>query len=215
MERIKPSPAFTNIGVDYFGPYATKGEVQKRTRGKGYGIIFSCDVSRAVHLDIVPDYSTTSSLQALRRFASIRGWPSKIHSDPGSQLCAASNELKRVVRDLDWDEIQQYGHRKGTTWSFSPADAPWHNGSTEALVKTTKRALNATIGEQVFTFSEFQTVMFEVAQIVNQRPIGRKPTSPHEGPYLCPNDLLLGRSTASIPQGPYNNDLTGSNSFRP
>ena len=66
MERIKPSPAFTHVGVDYFGPYATKGEVQKRTRGKGYGIIFSCDVSRAVHLDIVPDYSTISFLQALR-----------------------------------------------------------------------------------------------------------------------------------------------------
>ncbi len=73
VERIKPSPAFTNVGVDYFGPYATKGEVQKRTRGKCYGIIFSCDVSRAVHLDIVPDYSTISFMQALQRFASIRG----------------------------------------------------------------------------------------------------------------------------------------------
>ena len=48
--------------------------------------------------------------------------------------------------------------------------------------------------------------MFEVAQIVNQRPIGRKPTSIDEPPYLSPNDLLLGRSTNLIPQGPFDND---------
>ena len=34
IERIKPSPAFSNVGIDYFGPFATKGEVQKRTRAK-------------------------------------------------------------------------------------------------------------------------------------------------------------------------------------
>ena len=135
LERIKPSPAFQNVGIDYFGPYATRGEVQKRTRGKAYGIIFSCDVSRAVHLDIVPDYSTASFLQALRRFSSIRGWPQKIHSDRGSQLSAASAELRKVMKGLDWEEIQRYGHQQGNTWSFSPADAPWHNDSTEALVK--------------------------------------------------------------------------------
>ena len=32
VERIKPSPAFFNIGIDYFRPYVIKGEVQKRTR---------------------------------------------------------------------------------------------------------------------------------------------------------------------------------------
>ena len=39
--------------------------------------------------------------------------------------------------------------------------------------------------------------------MVNQRPIGRHPTDPDEGSYLCPNDLLLGRSTPDVPQGPF------------
>ena len=77
------------------------------------------------------------------------------------------------------------------------------NGVTEALVKSVKNALNAAIGDQIMRFSELQTVMFEVAQIVNQRPIGRHPTSAEDGSYLCPNDLLLGRSSAKIPQGPF------------
>ena len=39
--------------------------------------------------------------------------------------------------------------------------------------------------------------------MVNQRPIGRNPLNPDEGTYLCPNDLLLGRCTSRVPQGPF------------
>ena len=91
----------------------------------------------------------------------------------------------------------------GSSWEFSAADAPWHNGATEALVKTVKRCLKTVIGEQVLSFSELQTVFYEVFQIVNQRPIGRKPTEPDDDVYLSPNDLLLGRSSANVPQGPF------------
>jgi hypothetical protein len=45
--------------------------------------------------------------------------------------------------------------------------------------------------------------MYEAAQLVNQRPIGNHPSDPSDGVYLCPNDLLLGRATAAIPQGPF------------
>ena len=52
-------------------------------------------------------------------------------------------------------------------------------------------------------FSELQTVIYETAQIVNQRPIGIHRTHPDDGSYLCPNDLLLGRASPEIPQGPF------------
>ena len=42
---------------------------------------------------------------------------------------------------------------------------------------------------------------FEVANLVNERPIGRHPTSTENGTYLCPNDILLGRSTPNVPSG--------------
>ena len=37
LERVKLSPAWCRTMVDIFGPYSIKGEVQKRTSGKGYG----------------------------------------------------------------------------------------------------------------------------------------------------------------------------------
>ena len=144
-----------------------------------------------------------SFLCALRRFGSLKGWPAKIHSDPGSQLQSASKELTNILKDLNWKELQSYGLQHGTEWTFSPADAPWYNGSTEALVKTTKRALQVTIGDHAFTFSEFLTIMFETADLVNQRPIGKKPQAPLESSYLCPNDLILGRASSAAPQGSF------------
>ena len=77
IERLKPCPPFTNVMLDYFGPYIIRGEVQKRTRGKCFGIIFTCMNMRAVYVDIASDYSTQGFLMVLRRFASIRGWPTK------------------------------------------------------------------------------------------------------------------------------------------
>ena len=203
IERIKPSPPFFNVGVDYFGPYSIKGEVQKRVKGKAYGAIFTCLSSRAVYVDLAKDSSTDSFLQVFRRFITIRGSPQKIFSDNGSNLVGASNELKQIVKNLNWKEIRDYGLQEGTQWTFSPGNAPWYNGATEALVKSTKRALNAMVGDILFTFSELQTALFEAAQLVNQRPIGLHPSRPDDGSYLCPNDLILGRSSSQVPQGPF------------
>ena len=87
----------------------------------------------------------------------------------------------------------------GSNWEFSAAEAPWTNGATEALVKSVKRALHTIIQDQILTFSEFQTVMYEAAELVNERPIGRTPTQPDDGSCLCPNDLLLGRASTRVP----------------
>ena len=84
--QLKPAPPFTYTMVDLFGPYIVRGEVQKRTSGKAYGVIFTDLVSRAVHIEAVYGYDTSSFLMALSTFASIRGWPEYIYSDPGSQL---------------------------------------------------------------------------------------------------------------------------------
>ena len=203
IERIKPSPPFFNIGVDYFGPYQIKGGVQKRVKGKGYGVIFTCLSARAVYVDIAQNLSTDAFLQVLRRFVTLRGWPSKIYSDKGTNLVAASNELKYTIAGLDWNSIEQYSYPHGTSWSFPPASAPWYNGATEALIKSVKKALQSSIGETVLTFGEMQTSLFEAAQLVNQRPIGVHPSRPEDGSYICPNDLILGRSSVKVPQGPF------------
>ena len=204
---------FLNTGVDYFGPYQVKGEVQKRVTGKCYGVLFVCLSSRAVYADIANDYSTDGFLHVLRRFSSVRGWPKKYFSEQGTQLVGASNELKGIFLNINWKRIVEHSSDYGSEWSFSPADAPWHNGATESLVKCTKRALNAATSGHLMRFSELQTVLFESAQLVNQRPIGRHPSHPNEESYLCPNDLLLGRSSSEVPQCAMDEKVTSCRRF--
>ena len=207
-ERLKPSPAWNSTAIDLFGPFKIRDEVKKRTFGKAYGVIFNCLSSRAVHIDIAPDYSTETFLMVFRRFVSLRGYPTQLYSDNGPQLVSANNELLNITKNFNQEQLQTFGVVEGFQWKFTPADAPWQNGISEALIKTVKRALTLAIGDNTLTFSELQTVCYEVANLVNERPIGRHPTSPEDGTYLSPNDLLLGRSSSRIPSGPFKEHLT-------
>lgn len=73
-----------------------------------YGVIFNCLSTRAVHVDLAADYSTNKFLMVLRRFVSIRGYPSKLYSDNGPQLVAANEELTNIVKGWNQEELQQF-----------------------------------------------------------------------------------------------------------
>ena len=204
LERLKPAPAWSYIGIDLFGPFSVRGDINKRSTGKVYGVVFTCLLIRAIYLDIAIDYSTDSFLMVFRRFVSLKGYPIKIYSDSGPQLVGTSNELKKIARNWDWEKIMDFGASKGIEWVFSPGDAPWWNVCVESLIKSVKKGIHHAIGMQRISFSEMLTVMFEVANLVNERPVGTKPNSASDFTYLCPNDLLLGRSSSRIPSGPWN-----------
>ena len=213
MDRLKPAPAWYSVTVDFFGPLETKGEVNKRSRGKSFGVIFTCNLVRAVHIDLSSDYSTDSFLSTLRRFMSFRGTPSIIRSDRGSQLISADKELKQMIQGLDRKQLKRYGAEKEIEWDFSPAEAPWYNGCAESMVRAAKKAMKATLKGQVLTHSELLTVLYEIANLLNERPIGRQSNDIEDGAFLCPNDLLLGRATSRIPSGPFSEYVSSKKRF--
>ena len=204
-ERLQPFPAFYHTSLDLFGPFIIRDNIKKRARSKAYGIIFNCMATRAVYLDIVDGYGTQYFLVTFRRFVTVRGYPASIRSDNLSQLVAANKELREMAKNLNWSDISQFGTTKGLTWTFNrSADAPWQNGCSEALIRLVKRALVLAIGESILTAGELQTVFFEAANLLNERPIWYKPgADPNLGSYLCPNDLILGRTGIAVPQGPF------------
>ena len=59
---------FSNSGVDFFGTFYI--EDSKGILEKHYGLIFTCMVTRAVHLETCPDLNTDTFLNAFRRFCS-------------------------------------------------------------------------------------------------------------------------------------------------
>ena len=56
--------------------------------------------SGAVHCDVVGDYSANAVIATLRKFAALRGWPTVISSDPGSQLVSAGGKLESWYQEM-------------------------------------------------------------------------------------------------------------------
>ena len=113
-------------------------------------------------------------------------------SDNGSQLVGAERELREMIQGWNHKELQEFSAEKGMRWQFITPGAPHQNGCAEGLVKGPKKALKKAIGEQVSTPFELYICFLEVANLMNQRPIGRIPSDLDDGSYLCPNDMLLG-----------------------
>ena len=94
--RLAPFTPFYYTSCDYFGPCHVKVGRNKTT--KYYGVIFTCLNTRAVHLKLAVDYSTMEFIQVLRRFFAMRGQPSFMISDNGTQFVGAERGLKEVIR---------------------------------------------------------------------------------------------------------------------
>ena len=69
------------------------------------------------------------------------------------------------------------------------------------MIRSVKKSIVITIGNQIVSFNELQTFLFESANLVNERPIGKTPKSFEDRSYLSSNDLLFGRSSINAPQG--------------
>ena len=109
---------FINSGVDFFGPFYT--EDTKRNLEEHYGSIFTCLITRAVHLESCPDLNTGAFLNAFRRFTRRRCQPELLYSDNGKTFIGGSEELKKSLKSLDNDKIYKAVAATNTTWKFNP-----------------------------------------------------------------------------------------------
>ena len=95
-ERVRWVPPFTSVGVDHTGSFAIKGEKGNKT--KAYICIFVCATTRAVHLEVVENLSTTSFIMCLRRLAASKGVPSVIMSDNHRTFIAGETFLLEMQK---------------------------------------------------------------------------------------------------------------------
>ena len=100
---------------------------------------------------------------------------------------------------MDKSTLIKEGAKAGTTWTFGPADSPWHQGAAEALVKTVKKCLQFAVHSQRLSPAEYLTAAYDIANTVNERPIGYRPSIDSSINILTPNSLLIGRSSSKNP----------------
>ena len=199
-DRLENPIAWGHVETDLFGPFQCRSDVNKRSTIKVWGIVIIDKNSGATHCDIVMDYSAIETIKAFRRFASLRGWPIKVYSDPGSQLESSSGKLGSWWNDLK-DQLSEFAANTNFSWELSPANSPWRQGQSEVRIKTVKRLLTIAVTSVRLTPLELQTALYEAANLCNERPLGINKTPNADGSYavLTPNCLIMGRSLAAVP----------------
>ena len=85
MDSLKAS---TMVSVDYPWPLLTR-QGRGRAQAKRYLCLFTCLVTRTVHLELTKSMDTNSFLNAFFRFVNCRGQPRVVFSDNGSNFIAA------------------------------------------------------------------------------------------------------------------------------
>ena len=118
------SAAFTNTGVDYFGPFYV---TLRRTTEKRWGFLFTCLTARAVHVEIVPSMDVSFCVMRLERFVSRRGTPAMIWSDNGTNYVGVEKELRENIEKWNTINIAELAH-KGIKWRFNPPSASHQGG---------------------------------------------------------------------------------------
>ena len=196
-DRVLPEkPPFSNVGMDYFGPFEVK---VGRSLVKRYGVLFTCLTTRAIHLEVANSLTTDSCINSIRRFVSRRGQVDEIRSDNGTNLVGAERELRAELKKWNQSTIQNACLQKGITWIFNPPAGSHFGGVWERQVRTVRKILNSVIREQVLTDESLSTLMCEVEAIVNGRPLTKVTEDLQDVEALTPNHLLLMKGKPVLP----------------
>ena len=130
----------------------------------------TCCVTRAVHLDLVPDLKAVTFIRSFKRFTARRGIPTKVVSDNGKTFKAASKIIQCVFDDPDVE--RQFTEFR--VESFNLEKAPWCGGGGgggggifERMIKSAKRCLKKAIGRANLTYDELLTLLTEIEAVLN------------------------------------------------
>jgi hypothetical protein len=211
-ERLTPVETFINVGLDTFGPFEPIMYIQKEPHSlKTYAIIFTCLVTRAVHLEIVYDMSTLEFLNAFERFVSTRGMPLTIVCDNQTAFQKASKQLQRLYVTLDWDRIAKWCSERyePIEIKFNVPLSPWRGGVFERMIGSVKKAMRATIGTKTLTLSKLTTLLKSAESVINQRPLTYVHDETDAPTPLSPDMILIGRRLGGLPDS-LANDATAS-----
>ncbi|XP_077972726.1 uncharacterized protein LOC144427413 [Styela clava] len=120
-----------------------------RSDVKRYGVLSTCLVTRAVHVEIAYSLDTSAFIMSLRIFVSRRGQVVEIRSDNGTNFVSGEQELRNVIKTWNQNRIHSFFFllQKNIKWLFQTPAAS-HHGVFERQIRTIKKIFNAICREQ-------------------------------------------------------------------
>ena len=193
IERLHESPVFTYVMMDCWGPYnVTEGSTTRKNSSskKMWGLMFLCEVTRAVHIECLMSLDTTAMTNALRRFFAVRGVAKFLHTDCATNFVACCGEIGATKM---YGCLKAEAERHECIWSFNAPSASHMNGSVERAIGSMRKILSASLllaGNRAITRDELHTLFTEAACIINNTPLYHNEDSPDEPLAISPAHLM-------------------------
>ena len=168
----------------------------KKSQGNAYLAIFTCSLSRAIHLELMASLETDNFLTSLKRFIARHGRPRVIYSDNGGTFIKAEKWLRELRKD---ERLQGLLEQHEISWKFNLSRPPWWGGHFERLIGVVKSSMFKAIGGATLTWSELSEVLLDVETQINRRPLSYVEDDV-ELPILTPATFLYQR-TNQLPEG--------------
>lgn len=168
---------------------------------KAYIALFIYMPTKAIHIELVSDYSTSAFIAAFQRFVARRGMPKSMYSDNGTTFQGADKELTEsyYTAILNADFRNQLITDK-ISWNFIPSSAPHFGGLWEAGVKSIKYHLLRSIGSHRLTFEEMTTLLCRIEACLNSRPLSAISDCYDDYQPLTPSHFLTGSALTALPE---------------
>lgn len=193
---LKP---FQVTGLDCAGPfeaYKTNG-----SKLKIWILIFTCTLTRFIHLHILDSMDTTHVLEAIVMVYTIHGPISQLISDNGTNFVGAAKIIHRdqarsIEKLKECNDVKQVelAEKYMLKWSFIPVQSPWFGAFYERLIKEVKRAISSSIEGKKVKRIEFNIALHEAAHRINCRPLTHNSISHKDEEVLTPHHLAKNRS---------------------
>jgi hypothetical protein len=100
--------------------------------------------------------------------------------------------MRREIQTWNQSQIGRSLQQRNIQWLFNPPSGFHFGGFWERMIRSIRRVMYSLLRDQTATLDDelLQTVMCEVEQILNNRPLTPSSNDPHDITALTPNHLL-------------------------
>ena len=177
--RMQIAPPFSNVGFDHMGPLWVYDIFCKSKLHKVQVALFTCCVTRMVHLELQPSLDGPACIRAIKRTFARVGYAKRLVSD--NHKTFRSKELKT------------FATKHSIEWKYILELSPHWGGFYERLNRIVKNALRKILRKSKLTYEELETILIEIEGVLNTRPLTYVDDSDLTEP-LTPSHLMYGRN---------------------
>lgn len=189
---------FDCCGIDYVGPFypfrSKESKPKLKENLKRYQIqrnllVFTCALTRAVHIEPCPTTGFEDFVSAFESFCARFSKPRLIYSDNAQTF----HQSKTLLSTFEVDTSNKLKSKfPEITWKFNASRAPWWGGFYERMMGMIKLHLALLFKERDFnTELAFRSTIEVIQNIINSRPLVQASEDDRsDSTFITPNHFI-------------------------